>query len=127
MRQPCFWIYLLALLFSFEPCKAQPILTRSANEYTPGAIDPEWYYDSTSSVPKTIGSSATWDFSDFKFQPGPDTLRAIIPTAVPAATSFPSANVLIDRGQGLYHVYASSSAPDRLEFLGAIATNTLGF
>ena len=92
--------------------KAQLTLTKSFNEPVLGNIVTRNGFDSLSSapIPKNAGASQTWNFSAFTTNTVVDVSTYTTVASTPDASSYPSATIAEDDGNGGYTYFQSTAS-----------------
>ncbi len=104
------YIFIFASVIGFN-AKAQLTLTKANNCPVPGTIEIDTYFDSTTTVPKTTGTNKSWNFTSLVTTTASSgTYSYVTASSTPSASSFPSATLATNDGNGSYNYYNSQSA-----------------
>jgi hypothetical protein len=121
------YLSVLTLLGAFG-MNAQVTLTKALNEPVIGDLDKRTYYDSTTAIPKSIGTNQVWNFTGMAAQ-STYTASFISPSSAMGNALFPTATIAESEiGGSTYEFYRSSGS--NYEFVGqvdAVQTETLVF
>lgn len=80
-------------------------------------------YDSVGVVPKTTGANQTWDLSAFSFANAAMMITYKAPSAVPASSAFPTANLAADEGTAGVTYYNRDTLAGKTEIVGESSTS----
>jgi hypothetical protein len=115
-------LYLLILFFVMA-ATASAQFTLLDKWHGPKDTDVEGYrtYDSvTTVVPKSTGANQTWNFGPFNMVSGASMTTYKLPSAVPSASAFPTANLVGDEGNNTFSYYFRDTS--KLELVGGTST-----
>ena len=105
---------------------AQLSLTKAANEPVIGDITTRHGYDTLAVLPKSTGANQVWDFSALTTNTVVEVSTYTTVASTPSASTFPSATLAEDDGQGAY-TYSKATAT-QYELVGIVDPNlTLNF
>lgn len=106
-------IFTIALAFT---ASAQLSLTKAFNEPTLGNVNTQKGYDSTTVVPKTTGTSQTWNFSSLVSNTITEVTTYTTPASTPSAALFPTATIVEDDATGQWNYWRATAT--QFELLG---------
>jgi hypothetical protein len=107
----------LLVLFFVTQSKAQLTLTKSANEPVVGDVRTMVRHDSSTAVPKSMGTNQNWNFTSLTHTNSFTEITTYTPvTSVPAGSLFPTATIAAKRGSSNYEYFKSSGS--NWEFVG---------